>query len=613
MANVWDAYEDSTPTPTQPKPATSAPSTAPTIHKNVWDAYLEPPKGKPKPQHDPSWWDHINATSHWIASQGAAGAAAVFGAPDNAIVGGELAATKHGNPLKGAWEGLTHPGQANDNVHELEKAWHLPTGGEKGDLVHKGGQFAEDTALQSQSLLIFGLDIVSGIGKALKVGRMIPGVAKVGDAVMNSDAVDRALGYFNPDHEFNKILTPQGVADVKAELYKASQTHGPSNVKSIAHNLANTPNRIKPGYNGQMLEQVLKAHQNIERTEGLLNQAKIDTSMLKWLSEYQRDALFVLPFAHMKNLTVLSGLGPGGIGTIKKGIEYARQLHAQDPVAVAKLKRWTDIGAAAEYRPAGQVSKMYQVPVVGQKLGQLSDWSTEVLSHYDNGLRMAIADHLEKKGMMNENMIGSQIRDIMGDYLHTSGFVADMKAIGGNFPAWRMSVVPKAMWKAAKDNPRGMKLYARASDNFNRDVTGPGENFDVGGPFEDATKLWDAPAGTDSMVTSPSTMGPLSDLFGLKTALGEGQTGKWLKPEMEKYLPFGSIIDKIPGLNPYSDKADPRLQAALGVVGSYMTDNPKLVDRKKQLSRQFGKGHNKDVDEQMKIEGLKKNVWDYYK
>src|ERR1035438_7202863 len=236
MAGLDDVSFGSTPqTPRAPAaPTQQRPSKA---QKGLSDFFFGPPPGaKPKVQHDPGWMGRIVQVSKDMASSPVAqGAVAVLGAPDNAIVGGELAASNHGNLgdiARGAWTGMTHPGEATDNVHELEQHWHLPVAGKGANLAQRTAQVVEDTALQSQSAVIPGLDIATGAKWLGKIARAIPGVEKAATAIKESGPVDAIGKVVDADHELNKIVTPLGRAEVKAAL-STKMLHPVTDRKSV--------------------------------------------------------------------------------------------------------------------------------------------------------------------------------------------------------------------------------------------------------------------------------------------------------------------------------------------------------------------------------------------
>jgi hypothetical protein len=567
-----------------------------------------------KTQHDPNWMQRGEAALQWAATSPVAqGATAVLGAIDNTIVGSEAAATGGGNLgdiARGGWQGMTQPGQATENVQRLEKNLHMPQPGlgKGANLAQHIAQGVEDTALQSQSLLIPGLDVVGLAGKGLKLAGKLPGAAKAAGAIARAEPVERVASYFDADHLLNQLVTPRGNATFK----------GLSSMKTPAGKPRFTPEQIgqqmdsmnlrkpglfQPGMTGKDAESHATFQLGAQTAEkALKNNPLTNMNPGKYVSDFQRAALFVLPFAHMKNLTVLAALGPGGVGTVAKGVKYARLISNGDAATLRRLKSLTDIGAGAEYHSAATA---HMIP----GMGALSSRSTKVLTDYDNGLRLALRDKLANKGIRDLEA-GGQIRDIMGDYGNASKFTKDMKTIGANFPAWRMGVVPKAMAKAAREQPKATNLYSRIQSNISNDVTEPmlpgskgnTSGFDLGGPAEDAAKLAN-PAGALKYLASPSTIGPLGEIPGAVSAMQNHGVGKFAMGEAEKFLPFGSIISKIPALNPWSSKEHhPITSAALSLAGMYTVDLPKLNTRMQTLKRGGLKG--KALMDQMVTEGL---------
>ena len=626
MADPSSFLDDSTPTPQKVSQPTTAPAnTANGVGKpnkmlrGVED-FLEGPKPgvKQKAQHDPGWLGRIEAATKWAAeSPVAQGAAAVFGAFDNGIVGGELAASNHGNIgdiARGAWTGMTNPGQATANVHDLEKNWHIPQPGldKHANIAQRGLQVAEDTALQSQSLAIPGLDIMTGAKWLSKIASKIPGVSAAATAVKESAPVDAVSSFFDADHELNKFVTPMGRAYTKAS--QSTKFIHPTTGKAIYGDPKQTAALIdqigglKPGVGVADFQKFLEVGKGQKILEGQLKKINADENILQALSSYQKDALFVLPFAHMKNITVLAGLGPGGLSTIAKGIGYAGKIAKKDPATLAELDKLDVLGIKAAYHTQGQASKFANVPIAGAT----SKWSNEILSTYDNGLRLAVAEKLRSRGMGDIEM-ASQVRDIMGDYLHPSDATQALRSVGANFPQWRLQIVPKAMFKATKEQPKAVKLYSRTMSNIANDITEPmiGASFDMGGPPEDAAKGAAAPVGTVNYLTSPSTLGPGAGLFSLKNDMQQHKMGQWAQQELEGLVPFGSVLNKIPGLDqfPKTGKHNTAVDMALGAAGIFMPDTQSLKQEKATMQRAGMSGKDREAELQMEGRHRKKSAY----
>jgi hypothetical protein len=457
------------------------------------------------------------------------------------------------------------------------------------------------------------------LGDVLKASGPVKAVAKLAGGVAKSAVVDKTVGYFDADHILNKIVTPKGNAVFKG-LSAMKKTMPDGEIKPMY-----TPKQIgdimEAKYKGEIKDPQPGAIENHAALQ--LGAATAEAALKKnplanmnpgkYVSNLQRAALFVLPFAHMKNLTVLAALGPGGISTVAKGVKYARLISKGDRATLARVDSLKAIGAGAEYHTAGTFNSaaggLGKIPVVGKRLDTLSAKSTKILTDYDNGLRLALHDKLKQKGI-GDFEAGGQIRDVMGDYGNQSQLVKHMKNIGANFPAWRMGVVPKAMFKAVREQPKATNLYSRIQSNITNDVVGPmlpgskgnTTGFDTGGPAELGAQEAN-PLGLAKAMASPSTMGPLGEVPGFVNAMSNHNVANWAKGEAEKFIPFGSIIQKIPAFNPWAGKeTHPLTSAALSLAGMYTVDLPKLNNRMQTEKRSGLKG--KPLFDQMVAEGL---------
>jgi hypothetical protein len=244
---------------------------------------------------------------------------------------------------------------------------------------------------------------------------------------------------------------------------------------------------------------------------------------------------------------------------------------------------------------------------LGEKLGlgKLSRTSTEALGNYDNSMRLALYDHLKAKGM-DEPTIAGHIRSTMGDYSAKSQFVKTAQGIGASFPGWRAGVVPRAMLKAVKEQPKNVKAYTAASGDIENDKPFPGQNgagFSMGSVPEDWGEMIAPPAGTLAYGTSPSTIGPMATAEQAKQATTYGELGKFAEQQIQNYVPFGSIISKVPAdqvaripgvggalsklplwdTRTNESQANPILQGVGSVFGMRFPDEKNLKARKKQL------------------------------
>jgi hypothetical protein len=221
-------------------------------------------------------------------------------------------------------------------------------------------------------------------------------------------------------------------------------------------------------------------------------------------------------------------------------------------------------------------------------------------------MRLALYDHLKAKGL-DDVTIGGHIRSTMGDYGNQSRFISDMRRVGANFPAWRAGIVPRAMLKAIKEQPKNVKMYATASGDIENDKPFPGQNgagFNAGSVPEDFSEMASFPAGTLASGTSASTVGPIATAEQMKGQAARGDLSDFAKQQVENVVPFGSILSKIPALNTFSGntQANPWLQAAGGLVGARFPDAPSYKKRRAQLVALGMKPA--EIYKQLRAEGL---------
>jgi hypothetical protein len=477
------------------------------------------------------------------------------------------------------------------------------------DAVHlpDGTYFALDKKAAREARPASSVTTSAMTGQGLTpIGKAAQAIAKgpVGQAVGGfREGVNKE---FNADHFLDKLMTPKGKDILKGR--QAGQAYAfrkltddeagnaardvlkkESTPQAIAKQfVADHADKLKPG----VTEQDLSSHlANVEKTRiDEKNAAKAEPSIWQNFSRYGRDTLFLLPFAHMKNLSIMALLGPGGAKTLAKGSSYMKKIARGDAATLDKVEDLKRLGVAADYttgvdRTAGEAEQSVYARFPG--LGKLSEKSTQALTDYDTAMRLALYDHLKAKGM-DDYTIGGHIRSTMGDYGNQSEFVKRMRNVGANFPAWRAGVVPRAMLKAIKEQPKNAKMYATASGDIENDKPFPGQNgagFNAGSVPEDFAEMASAPAGSLAYGTSASTIGPIATAEQAKAETRYGQLGQFAEQQIENFVPFGGIISKIPALNTYSNatQANPWLQAAGGLAGVRFPDAPAYKKRKAQL------------------------------
>jgi hypothetical protein len=346
--------------------------------------------------------------------------------------------------------------------------------------------------------------------------------------------------------------------------------------------------------------------------------AKQNPSLAAEFSDLQRDALFVLPWAHTKNITVLQMLGPGstnpvlkrlglnGTATVARGIAYSQQLR-KNPAALAdRIRSLEDVGATQHY--ISEAEHTYEKapilgPTVGRGLAKVSDWSNRHLERYDLAQRLALQDALKARGITGMEA-GGIIRDTLGDYKNQSALVQELRQRwGGNFPGWRLGIVPRAMTKAVREQPNAVKQFARGERLVSDDVTNPwfGGDTDVGGPLDDYSSMIFPKPALSNFYTSPSTIGPIRSAIDLAVGASKGQAGQVAAREALRVAPFGSVAGAAMNF-PFKANAPAALRVGAGLAGVYFPNIKTVKQRTAQLRALGMKGP--EIQSVLRSEGL---------
>lgn len=322
-------------------------------------------------------------------------------------------------------------------------------------------------------------------------------------------------------------------------------------------------------------------------------------SLAAMFSDLQRNALFVIPLAHMKNIAVLTLLGPGGAKTLARGMKYAHDLRVNPASLDQRRIAMEQMGGTEHY--ISETAPEYQ-NVLGGKLGDFADKGNRALERYDLGMRFALEDELRAKGLSSPAEIGGQIRDVLGDYTNQAPMIRELRArYGASFPGWGLGVVPRAMTKAARENPSAFAAYARANRLASNDVTEPtmSTGFDLGGPAEDYSHLLERP---DQFLESPSRLGWPGALIGLTNAMAYGEPLNYLGEQAARLIPFSSPVQAAANM-PFPSNANGAARAGAGLVGAYFPNEKARRTRENELSRLGFKGQ--DLQVQLRAEGYR--------
>lgn len=310
--------------------------------------------------------------------------------------------------------------------------------------------------------------------------------------------------------------------------------------------------------------------------------AVYENALAKGFSDLQRDALFVIPLAHKKNLSVLAMMGPNGPKVISEGRKYAQQLK-DDPTGLeARVRGLEQKGGSVHYYK--DVDPVYSnFGAIGKKVGDFADKGNASLERYDLGLRLALDDELKRQGKVGFEA-GGQIRDILGDPTNQAPFIRELRArYGANFPAWRLGVVPRAMTKALRENPKALQTYVKLERLLSDDITQPlfGADFDFGGPVEDYASM---ASGNPSFYTSQSTIGWPSILAAMVAARNRGQLGQEAVNQGLRVTPGGSMAESLSGF-PFKSSVPWPIRGAAGLGGVYFPPGENRKRRANQLRR----------------------------
>ncbi len=223
-----------------------------------------------------------------------------------------------------------------------------------------------------------------------------------------------------------------------------------------------------------------------------------------------------------------------------------------------------------------------KIPVAGKFIKNIGQWSADTLDNYDTAMRIALADELKSRGLSGFELSG-QVRDILGDYHNQAPVIRELRdRLGATFPGWGLGIGPRAMGKAFREQPGAVKLYARANQVINDDITGPDMKsfFDIGGPGQDAAEMALEPW---KYLSSPARLGPLgSTLQGIAYATQHAGLGKFGLEQIQRVTPSGIAIGGLAGF-PYPSNAPGAVRGAGGLLGMYFPAKPTRQKREKQL------------------------------
>jgi hypothetical protein len=319
-----------------------------------------------------------------------------------------------------------------------------------------------------------------------------------------------------------------------------------------------------------------------QEAKGLLEKQTLGRlDILKRASDLSKWALVsVNPIPHALNIATLAYLAGGEKGLwqmLVRAGEYMRGHQAEET-----LKEMEQFGAGqTNFAQHGEVlSKLTEhLPEKIDNFAQKVDKNTfqrvqGLLDTLDTAARATRWEELKRLHPdWDGYKLADAVRNEIGDYsgAGTSRLVKGLRAVGGEFPAWRMSIMPKAVLRSLVTNPARIQRYLRAVRSGDQQLP---YDIDPGGPIAGTAKEVADPLGS---FFSASTVGP-----GVNAAIRA--YGSRLKPNdfnlaedtantLEGYVPFGPQIEAT--RNTFHSPVD-SLPARLGLsaIGAYGKRRP---------------------------------------
>jgi hypothetical protein len=472
-------------------------------------------------------------------------------------------------------ESMNAIGAARQNVEEVARRYDISTRGMSPEGISQSIKEMGDAFRSSLGYVQGQMKKTPPVPKEIKGGikSVVRGHEKLAGAVTKANAPQVGKA------SFQRVLNPSQHAAVegKASLAKVIKSTQQTANKLESAEAAKAADKEVVSYAQELADRMNR----VEMPEALQERLFADKpeyrkSMFRLFTDLQREALFILPFAHMKNVTLLALLGPNGWPTVKRGWAYYRQLRdarraktlsALEP----KIQELVNTGATTLY---------FRDPAHQAPWGWVGKWSSDALDDYDLAMRVSLADTLKEQGMTGFQMAG-QVRDILGDYHNQAPLIRELRdRAGAAFPAWRLGIVPQAMTKAIREQPGSAKLYARANQVISDDVTDPTmkTGLNIAAPLEDYGELVADPL---KYVASPSSSGVVGIVPGALLAKQSGRIMDFAEQEGQRLFPGGSALGGFTHF-PFPTNAPSALSGAAGLLGIYFPDQ-----QRKQRERQL--------------------------
>lgn len=276
---------------------------------------------------------------------------------------------------------------------------------------------------------------------------------------------------------------------------------------------------------------------------------------------WAKKAVMVNPAPHgLRNVGTLAYLA-GGIPAVFHGL-----VGMAKGIDKATLQRLEDMGAMPLYIQEGE-----------SKWGKVAN---EALERMEQGWRAGLLKTLDEKlgksapGSAAEMLKGQMISEKIGDYRNQSAFVHALKALGGEFVAFRLGIAPVQVAKSLASNPEHLTGLLRTKQDIqdNRSSQGKFKNTYVfGGPEEDALRLILNP---QSYLSSPASVGIASSIKDENLAKSSTGVVDAIMGAAASWLPFaGPVIEeaKILGGNAMSGQKMSWADMVMASVSSMVT------------------------------------------
>lgn len=307
---------------------------------------------------------------------------------------------------------------------------------------------------------------------------------------------------------------------------------------------------------------------------------------LRRMSDALRQAMFVWFLPHMKNISVMQILGPGGFKTWYEGLNVAHALSPEEYAAEAHDVLFNTGGATEMLRmPNAELDYFLKWAgglfgergaSVGETVAGATDkmraWAQEKLWAFDLDQRIALNRYLKRTSpelAADPFMRGQLIQDTLFDYDHSSPFAQLLRNVAGApFPNWRLGIITRMM-KGVAQYPGRAGLLARSVNNLNQQLFTPqGYNIVPNTPLEEATR-----AVTQPLKFAQGTVPLLRNVFeppfqNVAEAFAPDAVKQAASQQVQSFLPWGSeIATFLP--SKYPPVAPPAARLAASLIGGY--------------------------------------------